>query len=448
MYSFNAKNAWGDLETKAQFTVTLKPEFEGLKEAACIPGDSCEFSCYCRACPRPKVTWSKNGVLVQNTEFIEITEDYEKEFHRVVFKKVSMADIGDYELKGVNSEGETVVIAKLNGIMEMPKFITGIADQTVHDDGELNLRIRTDAIPKPEIRWLIDGKQFKEDDRHKIVTQTEGQIVSELTVTHFTEQDAGVYSCISGNCVGEVETVGNITLSQEVPTFDRKLDRAMEIAEDDFLELKAKVNGSPLPTCQWFKNGVPVDPNDPRIKTSIDDDGNCKLRIENCRPEDSGAYKLVITNKNGVADSQCAVVVDRKPFKPKFNKGLQDTKVIVGEPLCLEAWVSSFPPPEIKWFKDGLPIRPQKGISFENHPNGHIVLTIDYVDPDHPGVYTLVASNKLGESTTAAQIFLEERPRKPEFIIQLKSVTAVEGFPVLLEVRATGCPSPEVHWYV
>lgn len=135
-----------------------------------------------------------------------------------------------------------------------------------------------------------------------------------------------------------------------------------------------------------------------------------------------------------------------KPFQPKFIKGLQDTKVIVGEPLRLEAYVSSFPPPEIKWFKDGLPIRPQKGVSFENHPDGHIVLTIDYVEPENPGVYTLVASNKLGESTTAAQIFLEERPRKPEFILQLKPVTVVEGFPVLLEVRATGCPTPEVKW--
>lgn len=135
-----------------------------------------------------------------------------------------------------------------------------------------------------------------------------------------------------------------------------------------------------------------------------------------------------------------------KPQKPKFLKGLQDTKVIVGEPLRLEAQVSSYPFPDIKWYKDGIPIRPQTGTSFENHPDGKIVLTIDSVDPKNPGVYTLVASNRLGESTTAAQIFLEERPRKPEFIIPLKPQEAVEGYPVLLEVRATGCPTPEMQW--
>lgn len=103
-----------------------------------------------------------------------------------------------------------------------------------------------------------------------------------------------------------------MALAQVLPSFDRKLDRAMEIAEGDFLELNAKVDGSPLPTAQWYKDGVPVDPNDPRIVTTMTPDGKCKLRIENVTPEDSGAYKLVIKNKVGESVSQCAVAVDSK----------------------------------------------------------------------------------------------------------------------------------------
>lgn len=134
-------------------------------------------------------------------------------------------------------------------------------------------------------------------------------------------------------------------------------------------------------------------------------------------------------------------------MKPTFMKGIEDTKVIVGEPLRLEAIVSAYPPPDVKWFKDGLPIRPQQGVCFETHPDGRVALTIDYVEPNNPGAYTLVVSNRMGEATSAAQVDLEERPRKPEFIVQLKPMTVVEGFPAIFEVRATGCPMPEIKWY-
>lgn len=77
---------------------------------------------------------------------------------------------------------------------EKPKFITGISDQSIHDNGELSLRIRTEGVPRPEIRWLIDGKQLQEDARHIVETQKEAQIVSELTIKNFCESDVGLVS--------------------------------------------------------------------------------------------------------------------------------------------------------------------------------------------------------------------------------------------------------------
>lgn len=235
-------------------------------------------------------------------------------------------------------------------------------------------------------------------------------------------------------------------MSNTPPTFTKRLDSVVDVDEDDVLELKAKMHGSPMPEVAWFKDGKPIDPKDPRIIQTVTPDGSIKLRIEKVKPGDSGAYKLVIKNKNGDNVSQSAVAVERKPMKPKFVKGIEDTKVVVGEPLRLEAEINAYPPPEVKWFKDGLPIRPQHGIGFETHPDGRVALNIDFVEPEHPGVYTLVVSNRMGEATCNAQVDLEERPRKPEFIVQLKPMTVVEGFPAIFEVRATGCPTPEIMW--
>lgn len=41
-------------------------------------------------------------------------------------------------------------------------------------------------------------------------------------------------------------------------------------------------------------------------------DGAVKLEIEHAKPEDCGAYKLVLSNPNGENSALCAVAVRRK----------------------------------------------------------------------------------------------------------------------------------------
>lgn len=68
--------------------------------------------------------WLKNGVPLENSDVIEIIEDYEKEFHKVIFKKVHMNDMGDYTVHATNAEGESSTIVKLNPI---GKFLLSFA---------------------------------------------------------------------------------------------------------------------------------------------------------------------------------------------------------------------------------------------------------------------------------------------------------------------------------
>lgn len=57
----------------------------------------------------------------------------------------------------------------------------------------------------------------------------------------------------------------------------------------------------------------------------------------------------------------------------------------------------AFPAPEVKWFKDGQPIRPSQAVNFINQPGGVIGLSIDSCKPEDAGVYSLTVTNKLGE---------------------------------------------------
>lgn len=132
--------------------------------------------------------------------------------------------------------------------------------------------------------------------------------------------------------MGDAETTSRVSMLQTPPTFGKRLDRNQDVNEGERLELKAKVNGSPKPTVSilytekfsqeydkllysqvtWYKDGEPISPNDDNIKTAFLPDGTVKLTIENCKPSDSGAYKLVIKNPNGESACLCAVAVTRK----------------------------------------------------------------------------------------------------------------------------------------
>lgn len=78
-------------------------------------------------------------------------------------------------------------------------------------------------------------------------------------------------------------------------------------------------------------------------------DGTVRLNIDEVKHDDGGAYKVVAVNKNGEFGSMCAVAVNPKPRAPEFREPLGDVTVQAGQPLKLEALVTAFPVPEVKW---------------------------------------------------------------------------------------------------
>lgn len=51
-----------------------------------------------------------------------------------------------------------------------------------------------------------------------------------------------------------------------------------------------------------------------RLKITSTPEGLIRLEIDSCAPNDSGAYKLAITNEHGKKVALCAVAVTRKYF--------------------------------------------------------------------------------------------------------------------------------------
>ncbi|KAI4471482.1 immunoglobulin i-set domain [Holotrichia oblita] len=459
VYQCTLTNPVGDAKDQAKLNIIPEKELrrpkvkDGLQDQTILKKNTVTMKAVIIGDPVPDATWTRNENLVEASEDIEIIEDAIAETYILRFKNVKLGDEGYYKVTAKNnlgedsSEGRVRVLKEPEPTTEKPKFITGLADAQIEHGQELELMVRADGLPRPQLTWYLNNKPIENAPELKTVENTESQVTSYLTITDFNEKDSGYYKVTAVNVVGDAETNAKISMVQTPPSFTLRLIRNMDVNEGEPLILKAKITGSPKPTFAWYKDGEQIPADDDRIKTEFTKDGNLKLQIDAVKPGDSGAYKLVVKNQNGETAGLCAVAVTPTPQRPKFTKCLKDQNLTIGEPLRLEAYVTAYPPPEIKWFKDGLPIRPSSNVHIEHHPDGKIALVIDSVKPEHAGKYSVVATNKHGDLTGEANVTTERRPTRPDFAARLFPQNVVEGFPVKMEVKVTGYPTPKVSWF-
>lgn len=126
-------------------------------------------------------------------------------------------------------------------------------------------KVRATGVPKPEIKWTKNGElmDMKNRDATKALITVEStndtHISSELLIKHFSADHSAEYAAIAYNISGETVAPFKLTLQNSAPTFEKKLERQVEVAEEDKLTLVCSVDGSPLPKVQWFKNGEPLE---------------------------------------------------------------------------------------------------------------------------------------------------------------------------------------------
>lgn len=247
--------------------------------------------------------------------------------------------------------------------------------------------------------------------------------------------------------MGEATAKAELTLTSEPPTLGDKFPVSTKVNEDEPLKLSVKIGGSPVPDIKWYKDDKELVPDD-HVAIRLLPDGTAELEISSAVPGDSGQYKLVAVNPTGIVSTQTAVDVKKKPKKATLDDALPASIAVVeGEPLKLMAKISGHPKPEVKWFKDGRPIRPgSQNAIMSNLPDGTVSLEIESSKPEDAGKYTLTVTNDLGESTCDSSVDITPAPSVPKFVSPLFAVKGTEGFPVRLDAKVTGHPTPVITW--
>ncbi|XP_075450106.1 roundabout homolog 2 isoform X13 [Ascaphus truei] len=407
-------------------------------------GEPTTLNCKAEGRPTPTIEWYKDG------ERVETDKDDPRShrmllpsgslfFLRIVHGRRSKPDEGSYVCVARNYLGEAV---SRNTSLE----VALLRDDFRHNPTDVVVAAGEPAIlecqpprghPEPTIYWKKDKVRI--DDREERISIRSGK----LMISNTRKSDAGMYTCVGTNMVGERDSDPAELTVFERPTFLRRPINQV-VLEEEAVEFRCQVQGDPQPTVRWKKDDADL----PRGRYDIKDDYT--LRIKKAVSVDEGTYTCISENRVGKVEAS-AILTVRAP--PQFVVRPRDQIVAQGRTVTFPCETKGNPQPAVFWQKEGsqnllFPNQPlQPNSRYSVSPTGD--LTITSIQRSDTGYYICQALTVAGSILAKAQLevtdVLTDRP--PPIILQgpANRTLPVDGSAVL-KCKATGEPMPVISW--
>ncbi|XP_069356510.1 cell adhesion molecule Dscam1 isoform X36 [Maniola hyperantus] len=311
--------------------------------------------------------------------------------------------------------------------------ITSTQKAAVHFSQNTSLAILCPAqgYPVPVTRWykFIDGTARKQpvalNDRVKQVSGT--LIIKEAKV-----EDSGKYLCVVNNSVGgeSVETVLTVTapLKAAVEPATQTVDFGRPAV------FTCRYEGNPVKTITWLKDAKDMNHHDPI------------LRIESVKKEDKGMYQCFIRNDQESAGASAELKLGGRFEPPQIRHSFGEQTLRSGPSLRLKCVASGNPTPDIAWQLDGEKLnsgeRLQIGQFVTADGNVESHLNISSVHPNDGGLYSCIASSKVGSASHAARVNVYGMP----YVRTMKKRPVVAGDTLIAHCPVAGYPIDSIVW--
>ncbi|CAG0907122.1 unnamed protein product, partial [Darwinula stevensoni] len=168
------------------------------------------------------------------------------------------------------------------------------------------------------------------------------------------------------------------------------------------------VYGYPKPDVKWYLNGEHIEMGG-RFSHSYTRNGCATLFINGMLDRDVGEYECVAKNEHGEARQSVRVRISEHP---RFSEHLRETRGLLGKTLKLECRVEGVPFPDIKWYKDWLPLASSARIKVEElilweAPDRCTLILTDLIQRD-AGLYSCTATNLAGTASSSCTLHVDE----------------------------------------
>lgn len=221
----------------------------------------------------------------------------------MTIKKAEPSDSGEYKCIITNEIGSVTSTTNLD-ISKKPvkaEVIVKMKDSNAVEGGQARFDVKFKGEPSPKVDWYHDKTKVVDGERIKIVQSDDDHLYS-LIIDDLGPEDSGKYKCVAQNEAGETVEQAKLVVKEKpiAPDFEgEQFKEPLVYVEGDEVDVKLNLKAKPFPDIKWYKDGRRLRDNK-FIKTSFVD-GECKLKIENASPDDSGNYKCEASNEVGTS---------------------------------------------------------------------------------------------------------------------------------------------------
>ncbi|GFS46965.1 hemicentin-1 [Trichonephila inaurata madagascariensis] len=447
-----AKNEAGESRKDFLVDILISPTINSdpVTQMTIPENSSLILDCNSDGNPKPSIIWLKDGTeLESNDDFIFSPGNIQLEI-----SNIEEQHSGTYVCIATNVAGSVEKEFNVD-VLFSPRMNPEIEEfrsrPTAYVNKPVTLECPMSGNPLPQIRWMKNGKEINLDEEPNIYIHGDGQ---RLSLMRAKNEDTGKYECVAENDVGREAYQFDLEILA-APTIDKKsFKNTYYVKEGDSVVIKCPVSGYPKPIITWLKDSdiIPLH-SSPHIIFSEDYQ---HLELKQASLKDAGKYSCIAGNEVGTAEQDFKIDVQVPPKLENLLDIPKNKSAILNKPVTISCPVSGIPPPLVKWFKDGKPLKMESNSNIMLSQNSKH-LKIFRTQVSDAGTYTCKAANDVGKIEKEFQLNVQVPPSMLETNSVLdyysededdvkNELKAVENDTMQIECYVDGNPKPIILW--
>uniref|UniRef100_A0A8C7N721 Neurofascin n=1 Tax=Oncorhynchus kisutch TaxID=8019 RepID=A0A8C7N721_ONCKI len=360
-----------------------------------LQGEELLLECIAAGVPTPVITWTKDG------DELDTTNIKVKNYNKLLqIPKASFEDAGEYTCTATNTIGyleHTIAVQ----IKAAPFWLEKPGNLVLAPEENARLVCRSDGIPRPSIRWFINGDSI--EGKHNATLVPNRQVSGDtITFQSVTVANTGVYQCNASNQYGYLFANAYISVLNAIPRILRPKTALVKVIEGSCAWLDCLYFGSPVPDLRWSKYGLGnLEGN--RFKVH----SNGTLQIRGTCMDDQGTYLCIVSNAAGQDENRVKLEVKEST---KILKWPDNMRVLRGTDVRLECKAEHDPTVTVTttWMKNKQFLIIGWRLSLDDS-----TLVITNVNRRDEGNYTCIIKTEIDKTSISARLVVMDRPDPP-----------------------------------
>ncbi|XP_070597473.1 neural cell adhesion molecule L1 isoform X2 [Erythrolamprus reginae] len=290
-YQCIARNEHGSIRHTYTVNVEAAPHWIKMPVSQIYgPGENVRLDCEVDGKPKPKVSWSINGIPLK-----DVMPDSRRKIQSgaLIFSEVQPNDTAVIQCQAHNKHGSLLANAYILVVWLPAEILTpdGI-EYAVVENQIVILHCKTFGAPRPKVQWFMeDMTPALKDERTFIFTN------GSLKLQEVRREDAGNFTCLAENDQNNVSIIARLVVKGATQIEEGPIN--MEKKQDESVTFNCKVlfdESIPKRGIQWRLDGKDIEELDDNKKS--DDNkkyviGDMSLTVTSVDFSDQGTYSCL-----------------------------------------------------------------------------------------------------------------------------------------------------------